>query len=203
MKTSWLSIEAYMRVNVDKQVGREAHYAYLMTFARGQGNDDALACMYASWMAGESILPANWGLSAIGFEELANYHFPGCGAFMVCVSPDADTANRVDEQAELIALMHSHRAGKSLSELWMASIVASACLGSDHLWQDLGLWCREDLSNLMLRNFPALAEKNVHNMKWKKFLYKQLCIAEGVYVCRAPSCDICVDYPVCFGGPED
>ena len=56
-----------MRVNVDKQVGREAHYAYLMTFARGQGNDDALACMYASWMAGESILPANWDLSLVIF----------------------------------------------------------------------------------------------------------------------------------------
>ena len=139
--------------------------------------------------------------SATGFRELANYHFPGCDIFRDCASPDADTSARGDEQAELIALMRSHRAGKSLSELWIASIVAGACLGSDHLWQDLGLWCREDLSNLMQRNFPALAAKNVHNMKWKKFLYKQLCMAEGVYVCRAPSCEVCADYSACFG-PE-
>lgn len=122
---------------------------------------------------------------------------------MACASPYVgEPETRVDEQAELIALMRTHRAGDSPSELWMASIVASACLGSDHLWQDLGLWCREDLSSLMLRNFPTLAEKNVHNMKWKKFLYKQLCNAEGIYVCRAPSCEVCADYQACFG-PED
>ncbi|MFM8444786.1 MAG: nitrogen fixation protein NifQ, partial [Methylococcus sp.] len=33
---------------------------------------------------------------------------------------------------------------------------------------------------------------------WKKFLYKQLCEAEGIYVCRAPSCGECVDYADCF-----
>jgi len=90
----------------------------------------------------------------------------------------------------------------SPSELWTARIVAVGCLGSDHLWQDLGLWSRAELSALMERNFPTLAAKNVHNMKWKKFLYKQLCIAEGVYVCRAPSCEVCADYDACFG-PED
>ena len=191
-----------MPVNADKRVSREDHYAYLMSFARGQGNDDALACMYASWLTGNSALPVNWGLSPAGFGELVNYHFPGCEEFFACASADPHTANRVDEQAELIDLMQSHRAGRTRSELWMASIVASACLSSDHLWQDLGLWSREDLSNLMQRNFPALAVKNIHNMKWKKFLYKQLCIAEGVYVCRAPSCEVCADYQACFG-PED
>jgi nitrogen fixation protein NifQ len=54
----------------------------------------------------------------------------------------------------------------------------------------------------MERNFPTLAAKNVHNMKWKKFLYKQLCATEGVYVCRSPSCEVCADYDACFG-PED
>ncbi len=195
MKISLLSTE--------KKVSREAQHACLMTFARGQGNDDALACMCASWMDGESALPVNWGLSPIGFQALGNFHFPGCEDFMACASPNVGVPEtRVDEQAELIALMRTHRAGDSPSELWMASIVASACLGSDHLWQDLGLWCREDLSSLMLRNFPTLAEKNVHNMKWKKFLYKQLCNAEGIYVCRAPSCEVCADYQACFG-PED
>jgi nitrogen fixation protein NifQ len=35
-------------------------------------------------------------------------------------------------------------------------------------------------------------------MKWKKFLYRQLCLEEGIYVCRAPSCDVCRDYDLCF-----
>jgi nitrogen fixation protein NifQ len=74
-------------------------------------------------------------------------------------------------------------------------------MGADHLWQDLGLGSRQDLSELFWRNFPALAAMNQRDMKWKKFLYKQLCFQEGIYTCRAPSCEVCVDYSSCFG-PE-
>jgi nitrogen fixation protein NifQ len=183
-------------------VRRQVYYASLMSHASGQGNDDALARMYASRMVGHSAFPVSWGMSRAAFAKLMNYHFPG----YQCVpaqEPQDDAGGEPNEEvADLEKLMSSHRAGVSPSESWMASIVATACMGSDHLWQDLGLWCRDDLSSLMQRNFPALAEKNVHNMKWKKFLYKQLCIAEGVYVCRSPSCEICADYRDCFG-PED
>jgi len=65
-----------------------------------------------------------------------------------------------------------------------------------------GLWSRDHLSRLMTQNFPALAAKNEHDMKWKKFLYKQLCEREGINACRAPSCEYCTDYLKCFG-PED
>ena len=94
------------------------------------------------------------------------------------------------------------RAHKNMSEQWMAEIVTAACMANDHLWQDLGLWSREYLSRLMKQNFPSLAAKNVHDMKWKKFLYKQLCEKEGINTCRAPTCEYCVDYLKCFG-PEE
>jgi nitrogen fixation protein NifQ len=84
----------------------------------------------------------------------------------------------------------------------MAGILVAACLGNDHLWQDLGLWSRRELSELMQRNFPELAARNDRDMKWKKFLYKQLCETEGIYTCRAPSCQECSDYEECFG-PEE
>lgn len=84
----------------------------------------------------------------------------------------------------------------------MAEILVAGCLGDDHLWQDLGLWSRQELSGLIAHNFPAIAARNSRDMKWKKFLYKQLCEAEGIYVCRAPSCDVCIDYPKCFGSEE-
>jgi len=32
----------------------------------------------------------------------------------------------------------------------------------------------------MRRNFPPLAARNRKDMKWKRFLYKQLCEAEGI-----------------------
>ncbi|MCU7810980.1 MAG: nitrogen fixation protein NifQ, partial [Candidatus Thiodiazotropha sp. (ex Notomyrtea botanica)] len=75
-------------------------------------------------------------------------------------------------------------------------------LGDDHLWQDLGLWQRSDLSRLMMVCFRPLARLNDRDMKWKKFLYKQLCETEGIYTCRSPSCKVCVDYDNCFGCEE-
>ena len=54
----------------------------------------------------------------------------------------------------------------------------------------------------MLDNIAPLARRNGKDMKWKKFLYKQLCDTEGIYTCRAPSCEVCADYQNCFG-PED
>jgi nitrogen fixation protein NifQ len=109
---------------------------------------------------------------------------------------------RTLERDDVLALLLEHRAYKHMSEEWMAEIVTTACMGGDHLWQDLGLRSREYLSRLMTENFPSLAGKNVHDMKWKKFLYKQLCEKEGINTCRAPTCEYCVDYLTCFG-PED
>jgi nitrogen fixation protein NifQ len=40
-------------------------------------------------------------------------------------------------------------------------------------------------------------------MKWKKFFYRELCMRDGVLVCKAPICDICTDFAHCFGDKED
>jgi nitrogen fixation protein NifQ len=49
--------------------------------------------------------------------------------------------------------------------------------------------------------FPALVARNAGDMKWKKFLYRQLCEREQLLICKSPSCSVCSDLPVCFG-PE-
>ena len=81
----------------------------------------------------------------------------------------------------------------------MAPIVAAACLGGDHLWRDLGLASRQQLRELLQHNFPQLAQRNVNDMRWKKFFYKQLCEQDGGYVCRSPSCEQCPTHHDCFG----
>jgi nitrogen fixation protein NifQ len=83
----------------------------------------------------------------------------------------------------------------------MAERVALACLGDNHLWQDLKLASRGELSELMRHWFPELVARNRADMKWKKFLYKQLCERESLLICKAPSCEVCTDRPLCFG-PE-
>ena len=172
----------------------------LMAHAAGLPNDELFAQMIASQIAGVGALPPGLGLDEKDFSALLTNHFPGVELVIRCAENIADP--RELERDDVLALLLEHRAHKNMSEEWMAEIVTTACMASDHLWQDLGLWSREYLSRLMTQNFPSLAAKNVHDMKWKKFLYKQLCEQEGINACRAPSCEYCADYLKCFG-PED
>jgi len=117
------------------------------------------------------------------------------------VGRPAAVPDRVPEWDELYQFLLDHRAGQQPVEAWMATILTTACAGRDHLWQDLGLASRGELSQLIALNFPALAQANQGDMKWKKFIYRQLCAREGIYVCPAPSCNACADRVQCFG-PE-
>jgi nitrogen fixation protein NifQ len=76
--------------------------------------------------------------------------------------------------------------------------VATSCCRRNHLWQGLGLANRGELSTLMTVAFPTLAALNVGDMKWKKFIYRNYCSREGVYVRPAPSCGECADHAKCF-----
>lgn len=174
----------------------------IMVFASGLPNDETYACMLSSWQTGDGVLPADFALGEDGFRQLLTTHFPGMDKTTLDVPERSNDVQRDDERAEVFQLLFNHRANLYQSEIWMAYIVAMACQGQDHLWQDLGLWSRSQLSELMMRNFPVLALNNDKNMKWKKFIYKQLCITEGIYTCRAPSCEICTDYDNCFGSEE-
>ncbi len=176
----------------------ELLYSNLMAQASGDGNDHVIACMISSWQSSVGSMPVWLGLSPAVFRCLVEHHFPGYpverlkghGAFVNPV--------REDELEDLSRLLLRDRAGELPSEPWMARLVAVGCMGSDHLWQDLGLWSRPDLTDLMRRNFPALAGCNVKDMRWKRFLYRQLCEAEGIYTCRSPSCETCSDFHACF-----
>lgn len=115
----------------------------------------------------------------------------------------ADHADsRMDELDDLIQLLLDHGCEDIDETRDVAVFVATACMGDSHLWQDMGLPNRTALSNLMQTFFPALAAKNTGDMKWKKFFYKQLCERAEIFICKSPSCGVCIDYDRCFG-PED
>ncbi len=113
--------------------------------------------------------------------------------------------SREDEVEDLMALLMEHSdpsAGPEAERHHIARLIACASLGDAHLWQDMGLPSRDALSLLIQRWFPALAARNVDNMKWKKFFYRQLCVKEEILICKSPSCAACGDQALCFG-PED
>ncbi len=173
----------------------------LMAHAAGLPNDDLLARMIVSQAAGQGALPPGLGLFGPDYVALLARHFPDAAPPAPSDRPAFDPGG-MPERDDLLALLLDHVAGRDDSERRVAEIVVVACMGGDHLWQDLGLWNRADLSRLMNGNFPALAAKNDRDMKWKKFLYRQICEREGIHVCPAPACQVCVDYAKCFG-PEN
>ncbi|MFN4063903.1 nitrogen fixation protein NifQ [Azoarcus communis] len=178
---------------------RAALHDHLMQHAAGTSNDEFLAHLISGWTLGEGMLPADFGLGAEGFGALIARHFPG-----LVWRPKADLAEvpTLHPEFEDLRRFLAEEADPSVDGSGeFACIVATACMGDDHLWQDLGLPTRRELSQLIALNFPALAEANNRDMKWKKFLYRELCQREGIYVCASPSCEACTDYAVCFG-PE-
>lgn len=190
-----------------EQLSRE-----LLAAARGTASDALLARIVAAQRSGRSCLPLHLGLDGGGFSALMQRHFPGC-LFWLALHSGHERAwqcgnarqqlleMRRDEWRELRALLLQGRRGDDMAEVWLADIVAAGCLGGDHLWRDLGLRSRAQLSELLHGHFPGVAQRNQRDMKWKKFFYKQLCETGGDYVCRAPSCDQCAAYAQCFG-PE-
>lgn len=181
---------------------REQIYSRLKPQPLISANQEWLACMLASWCDGQGVLPDCLGLESGQFTTLKDRFFPG-----VSIPDQAPSGSKLDfsrmlEKQDLVNLLKQYaRPGLPETE-WMIAVIVAGCLGNDHLWQDLGLWSRAQLSAMLQHNFPELAAKNDKDMKWKKFLYKQLCEAEGIYVCRAPSCEVCIDYPKCFGAEE-
>ncbi|MDX5626921.1 MULTISPECIES: nitrogen fixation protein NifQ [unclassified Brenneria] len=84
----------------------------------------------------------------------------------------------------------------------MHRLIAGASMGFNHLWQDLGLASRSELRQLMSVCFAPLVDMNANNMRWKKFFYRQICLAQdGELICRSPSCESCSEISLCFS-PE-
>lgn len=178
---------------------RRALHAHLMRHGSCLPNDEFLAHMIAGWALGEGVLPADFGLGRAPFAALLARHFPGL--LWTPRNHDSPGPTLHPEYEDLLRFMLDEADGQVAGSREMAVIVATACMGSEHLWQDLGLPSRRELSQMIALNFPALACANNRDMKWKKFLYRELCQREGIYVCASPSCEACSDYAVCFG-PE-
>lgn len=191
------------RLVLDQAISsHQALYDRLMGASAGHPNARYLAQMIASASAGFGAMPLSLGLSKAQFSAAAALHFPSANIGRVGLG-EGPTLESFPELEDLRALLLEGRAGQGVAEEWIAGIVCAGCMSSDHLWSDLGLFSRAELSAMLTLNFPALAARNDRNMKWKKFFYKQLCAQEGIYVCRAPSCESCADYAKCFIDAED
>jgi nitrogen fixation protein NifQ len=146
-------------------------------------------------------LAATTGLDARALGVFASEFFPGAAwELMKMAGGDAPALEPEEASvADLLLMYASTRIGLARP---LATLIARRCREPRHLWQDLGLRERGELSELMARYFAPLKAKNSGDMKWKKFLYRQVCGSEGVTLCPAPVCSDCDDFAGCFGSEE-
>lgn len=180
---------------------RQDVYTWLSGSSKRSELGELVARMLASQVIGQGDMPRWLGLTCVEFDSMMQYLYPGLEVEQFGHYGRKLDFSRSDEHNELRQLLLGHAEADPRINEWVADILVAGCMGGDHLWQDLGLWSRKDLTALIRCAFAPLADKNVQDMKWKKFFYKQLCIQEGIYTCRAPSCQVCADYDECFG-PE-
>ncbi|MCX9154684.1 nitrogen fixation protein NifQ [Niveibacterium sp. 24ML] len=136
------------------------------------------------------------GLSDKAFARLCEHCMPGAPLHN---GRSADSP--FDEFDELFDLLCEHAAPRDELSTWLAATIATAAQRDEHLWQDMGLPSRRELSAILHLRFPTLAALNDRDMKWKKFFYRQLCQRAEVPICKSPNCADCSDLPLCFG-PE-
>jgi len=103
----------------------------------------------------------------------------------------------------LRALLDTWAAPGAGTTPWVSSVLTQACLRPDHLWRDLGLSGREDVTFLLARHYPGLVMRNVRNLRWKQFLAYSACEQAGLPPAAAPGCPACEDYGFCYPDMPD
>jgi nitrogen fixation protein NifQ len=143
-------------------------------------------------------LSASLGLDRSALDAMTAHWAPAARHFFRLECEPSSVAID-EEETQLYALLGRFKIDTTPTSVWMTSIVARRAMSPRHLWQDLGLFERSELTRLMSEWFPTLAAANVDNMKWKKFFYRKLCELEGFSLCAAPTCRECGDFENCFG----
>lgn len=151
---------------------------------------------------GDRPLPEAVGLDGAALNRLLDAAFSGAFAPGELAPPDAGSGEDAIEEPDYRALLLDSRALGADIEEWLAHMIARRSLRPEHLWISLGLRHRQELSDMLHRHFPAVAARNARHMRWKKFFYREMCQAEGVYVCKSPVCDVCPDFTHCYGGED-
>jgi nitrogen fixation protein NifQ len=140
------------------------------------------------------------GLARDALGGLVARHFPGTLPRETLPERVTDSQQQrfVDELRALLLHFERQPVADSADAWCLATIVATACLRPDHLWRDLGLGARADVSAILTRHYPALVARNVDGLRWKKFLAQQLALAHGRTPSHAPGCPGCEDFGFCF-----
>lgn len=157
-----------------------------------------LASILAAAAADDGTVAERTGLAAADIARLMVQWFPAACSTGDWRAEDA-TPDDEEEIAMVRDLLLSHRSSEGDVGRWLASMVARRAMEPNHLWEDLGLRDRAELTRLLARHFAPIAARNTRNMRWKRFFYRMLCEDDGLVMCATPVCTNCNDFDLCFG----
>jgi nitrogen fixation protein NifQ len=163
------------------------------------------AGLFATVSQEKGPLTAALGLTEDEISELLKTYFPGYG-YSILNQSSADMSTLVTVNLDILNILLAHvpcdsTGGKNQTSEWLARVIASRAAHPGHLWVAMGFFERAQLSAAIRRHLPTLAAANDKGMRWKRYLFKQVCEMNGGMLCKSPNCGDCSDYAICFA-PE-
>lgn len=161
------------------------------------------ACLIA--IASQESLPHHTalGLTEQVLDEIFDLAFPGINRAALFGDPTQKTATTLPINQDLQAVVLSYVATNTSNSNYLmakalANIIVTRAAHPGHLWIAMGLFERPQLTVAIGRHLPLLFKANNKGMRWKRFLFKQVCEQQGGLMCKSPECGDCSDYALCF-----
>ncbi len=166
------------------------------------------ACLLAVAAREPCDLAAALGLVAADIDAILMRCFPAFDSTQLADHSNPAHSNPPEVNGDVLKILLTHvpleDSGRPrVLSVWLARAIAARAARPGHLWTAMGLFERPQLSAAIRRHLPSLAEANDQNMRWKRFLYKQVCDLNGGAMCKSPNCGVCSDYAICFPAEEE
>jgi nitrogen fixation protein NifQ len=147
------------------------------------------------------------GLSRDALKTIMGRYFPGIDPGILKNNSPPAQGVPLKPNAEVLAILLSHvpkdeDGGDNRTPEWLARILAARAAQPGHLWTAMGFFERPELTAAIRRHLPSLAAANSQGMRWKRYLFKQVCDLHGAVLCKSPNCGTCSDRALCFDQEE-
>lgn len=143
------------------------------------------------------------GLRVSEIKHILAVYFPGCAPELIAKFKQTTDSPALESNQDVLALLLAHVVRDQsvkrtdISEL-LAKTIAARSAQPGHLWVAMGFIERPQLTAAIRRHLPTLAIANSKGMRWKRYLFKQICNMNGGVMCQTPNCNDCSDYGQCF-----
>ena len=161
------------------------------------------ACLLAVAAQETQALEDALGLGSSDITALLEKYFPGVDRASLSKGAGSKFESRPDINKDILSILLAHvptePGTQDLStSVWLCHSLAARACRPGHLWVAMGFFERPELTAAINRHLPSLAAANNRKMRWKRYLFKQVCDLNGGTMCKAPNCGVCSDYSICF-----